>query len=105
MYPKYIIVTNPGEYNGFLRMGYAWNHRDLIIGYEKVHGGGWYDRDDNARKIVLYGFSVDYGDPDFNFLDRIPKEFQDYKFYRCNDIYYQKGDYAEEIDLSNIEWV
>lgn len=105
MYPKYIIVTNPGEHEGFLRLGYAWNHRDLRIGYEIIHGGGWYDRDDYNMKIVLYGFSVDFGEADFTFLDRIPKELQEYKFYRSSDPYYQRGDFAEEIDLSHIEWV
>ena len=29
MYPKFIIVTSPGEKEGFLRMGMAINHKDL----------------------------------------------------------------------------
>lgn len=35
MHPKFIIVSQPKETRGFLRMGMVCNHRDLIEGYEK----------------------------------------------------------------------
>lgn len=39
MHPKYIIAGDPKTGKGFLRMGMIINHKDLIVGYEKVWGG------------------------------------------------------------------
>lgn len=101
MNPKFIIVTQPHETRGLLRMGMVINHKDLVIGYEKVHGGGWWMRDDEKKEIVLYGSSYDYGSANFRFLDMIPSEFKDYTFLYTPFI----GVPANPLDLSNVEWV
>lgn len=66
----------------------------------KVHGGGWYDKDDVKKTITLYGESGDYGEPKLSFLDRIPRELRDYKFY-YTPIHGLPGN---ELDLSEVEW-
>lgn len=101
MYPKFIIVTQPGEYEGTLRMGECINHRDLVIGYEKVHGGGWYLREDERKSITLYGSSGDFGSPRLKFLNRIERRFRDYIFWYTPFI----GCPPNPIDTSEVEWI
>lgn len=101
MYPKFIIVSEPRELEGTLRLGWCINHKDLVIGYEKVHGGGWYLRDDEKKTITLYGSSCDYGDPQLRFIDRIPKEFIDYTFWFTPF----QGCPPNPIDTSNVKWI
>lgn len=82
-------------------MGTAVNHKDLVIGYEKVHGGGWWERDDNRKTITLYGSSGDYGDPKFRCLKRIPSEFRGYTFI-YTPIHGLPGN---PLELTDIEWI
>ena len=73
---------------------------DLIRGYVKTHGGGWYHKDDESKVMTLYGSSGDYGEPDFRFLDRIPRELKDYSF-----IYTPFwGAPEKELSLEWVEW-
>lgn len=101
MYPKFIIVTQPGELEGLLRMGECINHRDLIIGYEKVHGGGWYLRDDARKVVTLYGSSGDFGEPKLIFLNRIEARYRDYTFQYASS----RDASPAPIDTSQVEWV
>lgn len=101
MHPKYIIVTQPHETRGLLRMGMVINHKDLVIGYEKVHGGGWWMRDDEKKEIVLYVASCDYGSADFRFLNMIPKEFEEYTFYYTP----YPNIPPNKLDLSEVKWI
>ena len=64
-------------------------------------GGGWYDKDDAKKTITLYGGSGDYGEPKLSFLDRIPRELRDYKFF-FTPIHGLPGN---ELDLSEVEWI
>ena len=49
MHPKFIIVSNPDEpLVGRFVYGKI-SHRHLVEGYVKVHGGGWYEKDDENR--------------------------------------------------------
>lgn len=101
MYPKFIIVTQPGERKGYLRLGWCVNHKDLVIGYEKVHGGGWYLRDDDKKTITLYGSSCDYGDPKLGMIDCIDREFRDYSFWFTPYI----GCPPNPLDMSHVRWI
>lgn len=101
MYPKFIIASKPGTLKGRLRMGMVNQHKDLIIDYEKVHGGGWWAKNEEKKQIILYGESGDYGHPDFRFLDMIPKEYEGYTFIYTP---YESLP-GNELDLSQIEWV
>lgn len=101
MYPKFIIVTSPGETEGFLRMGMAINHKDLIVEYEKVHGGGWWSKNDEKKEIILYGSSGDYGHPDFRFLNVIERKYIDYTFIYTPHISLP----GNVLDLSSVRWI
>lgn len=80
--------------------GMVFQHKELVKGYVKTHGGGWFHKDDDKKVMTLYGRSGDYGDPDFRFLDRIPSELKGYSFVYAHDW----GDEERELDLSDIEW-
>lgn len=101
MYPKFIIAARPGTTGGFLRMGMAYNHKDLVIGYEKVYGGGWWSRNDEKKEIILYGSSGDYGSPKFSCLSMAPAQFRDYTFIYTP---YQ-GLPGNVLDMSDVTWV
>ena len=104
MYPKFVLVSRPETpLIGTFIYGLVWNHKDLVDAlpaYVKVRGGGWYDKDDAKKTITLYGESGDYGEPKLSFLDRIPRELRDYKFYYI-PIHGLPGN---ELDLSEVEW-
>ena len=101
MHPKFIIVSRPDDpLRGTFVYGKVWNHKDLVTGYVKVHGGGWYDRDDEHLTITLFGSSGDYGDPRLAFLNRIPSELRPYTFY-YTPIHGLPG---AQLDLSEVEW-
>jgi len=101
MYPKFIIVSQPKEMKGYLRMGICINHKDLVIGYEKVHGGGWYMIDEEKKSVVLYGSSGDYGEPMFCFLDMIDRRFKDYSFWYASSMSATQN----PIDTTGVEWI
>ncbi len=107
MYPKFILVSDPKKpLEGTFVYGIVWNHKDLAEAYEKahgymkVHGGGWYEKDDAKKTVILYGESGDYGEPRLSFLNRIPKELEEYKFY-YTPIHGLPGN---ELDLTDVEW-
>ena len=101
-HPKFILVSEPSSpLVGTFVYGMVWQHKDLVKGYVKVHGGGWYRKDDSARTITLYGSSGDFGEPRLAFLNRIPAELRDYKFY-FSPAWNLPGN---ELDLSEVEWI
>ena len=101
MYPKFILVSRPDSpLVGTFVYGMVSQHKDLVKDYVKVHGGGWYEKDDDKKTITLYGGSGDYGEPNLSFLDRIPRELYGYKFF-FTPIHGLPGN---ELDLSEVEW-
>ena len=101
MHPKYIITGDPHTGRGYIRMGMVINHKDLIVGYEKVWRGGWWARDDEKKTIILYGSSCDFGSADFRHLKLIDKELRDYTFI-FTPIFNLPGNV---LDLSDVEWI
>ena len=102
MHPKFLLVSHPKTpLTGTFVYGMVGQHKELIEGYVKTHGGGWYNQDDSKKVMTLYGSSGDYGEPDFRFLDRIPARLKGYTFV------YDPGWGKEgrELDLSDVEWL
>lgn len=82
MHPKFILFSYPGTpLVGTFIYGMVGQHKELIPGYGKVHGGGWYQLDTEARTIILYGSSGDYGPANLAFLNRIPSSLRGYQFF------------------------
>lgn len=102
MHPKFILVSDPqSPLTGTFVYGMVFQHKDLVKGYVKVHGGGWYNKDDAAKTMTLYGSSGDYGSPRLSFLNRIPSELRGYKFF-YTPIWGLPGN---ELDLTDVEWI
>ena len=101
MHPKFIIVSRPEEpLVGSFVYGKVNSHRHLVEGYVKVHGGGWYEKDNEKKTMLLYGSSGDYGEPHLDFLNRIPCKLKDYTFYFSPDW----GKTSTKLDVSGVEW-
>ena len=102
MHPKFILVSEPERpLTGTFVYGMVFQHKDLVKGYVKVHGGGWYNKDDASKTMTLYGSSGDYGAPRLSFLNRIPEELRGYRFF-YSPIWGLPGN---ELDLSDVEWI
>ena len=101
MFPKFILVSDPKRpLTGTFVYGMVGQHKDLVQGYVKVHGGGWYEKDDAKKTITLDGSSGDYGEPRLLFLNRIPRELEAYTFY-YTPIHGLPGN---RLDLTDVEW-
>ena len=104
MYPKFVLVSRPDSpLVGTFVYGEVWNHKDLVDalpGYVKVHGGGWYEKDDEKKTITLYGSSGDYGSPRLAFLNRITSELRPYTFL-YTPIHNLP---ANPLDLTDVDW-
>ncbi len=102
MHPKFILVSEPGSpLLGTLVYGKVGQHKELVQGYVKVHGGGWYLKDDEKKTMLLYGSSGDYGAPRLSFLNRIPRELKGYRFLYSPDW----GKTTAVLDLEEIQWI
>ena len=102
MHPKFILVSEPERpLTGTFVYGMVFQHKDLVKGYVKVHGGGWYNKDDASKTMTLYGSSGDYGAPRLSFLNRIPEELRGYRFF-YSPIWGLPGN---ELDLADVEWI
>ena len=101
MHPKFILVSEPqSPLTGTFVYGMVFQHKDLVKGYVKVHGGGWYSKADAAKPMTLYGSSGDYGAPKLSFLNRIPEELRGYRFF-YSPIWGLPGN---ELELTDVEW-
>ncbi len=102
MNPKFLLVSDPeAPLIGTFVYGMVGQHKELVKGYVKTHGGGWFHQDDARRIMTLYGSSGDYGEPDFRFLDRIPSELKGYSFVYSPGW----GEEEHELDVSTVEWI
>ena len=102
MFPKFVLVADPKTpLTGTFVYGMVGQHKELVHGYVKVHGGGWYDKDDVAKTVTLYGGSGDYGEPRLAFLNRIPKALKGYRFFYTP----VHGLPGNELPLDDVEWV
>jgi hypothetical protein len=102
MYPKFIIMAFPDRpLAGTFIFGKVYNHCELVKGYGKVYGGGWYEKDDEKKTMLLYGASGDYGEPCLEFLNRIPARLKGYAFFYAPSL----DDRRQPLDLSSVEWI
>lgn len=102
MHPKFILFASADKpLAGTFVYGMTFQHKDLVKGYGKVHGGGWYQKDDKHKTMTLYGSSGDYGEPDFKFLNRIPFELKGYRFIFTP----VQGLPGNELPLDDVEWI
>ena len=106
-HPKFVLVSDPATpLVGTFLFGLVDQHRDLVRAYEevhgyvKVHGGGWYMKDDTRRSITLYGGSGDYGEPQLSFLNRIPRCLEGYTFLFTPNPSLP----GNILDLDGVEW-
>lgn len=101
-HPKFILVSDPKTpLVGRFVYGMVGQHKELVQGYVKVHGGGWYLKDDIKKTLTLYGSSGDYGEPKLAFLNQIPRELKDYTFL-YTPIWGLPGN---KLDISQVEWI
>ena len=107
MNPKFVLVSSASSpMVGTFVYGMVGQHEELVrqyeeaFGYARPRGGGWYEKDDGARTMILYGSSGDYGEPRLAFLNRIPAELKGYKFY----FRVGPGFPMNELDLEDVEW-
>ena len=101
MNPKFMLISDPATpLIGTFVYGMVGQHKELVRGYAKTHGGGWYHKDDDRKIMTLYGSSGDYGEADFRFLDRIPAELKGYSFVHRSSY---NGE-ERELDLSDVTW-
>ena len=101
MNPKFILVSDPkSPLAGTFVYGLVWQHKDLVQGYVKVHGGGWYLKDDARKTMTLYGSSGDFGAPQLAFLNRIPRELRDYTFFFTPSPSLP----GNPLDLTEVDW-
>ena len=107
-HPKFILVSSPDTPRiGRFVYGMVGQHKELAelareyMGYVRIHGGGWYDKDDESKTMTLYGSSGDYGEPRLAFLNQIPRELRDYKFI-FSPGWNLPGN---ELDLRDAEWI
>ena len=108
MNPKFVLVSLPGSPRvGTFVYGLVGQHEELVrrfeeqFGYVKTHGGGWYEKDENACTMTLYGRSGDYGEPRLAFLNRIPAELRGYRFFWSPGW----GLPPNPLDLQDVEWI
>ena len=108
MHPKFILIARADEpLKGYFVYGRVYNHSELAedfearAGYCRVHGGGWYWKDDAKKELILYGQSGDYGGPDFNFFNRVPADLRDYSITYTPMLKLP----GNPVDLSGVEWI
>lgn len=66
MLPKFIITTD-----GHLRLGMVNQHKDLLKPGDQCIGGGYYQFDWTANRLLLDRASYDFGRPRWHLLDRL----------------------------------
>ena len=66
MLPKFIITTD-----GHLRLGMVNQHKDLLKPGDQCIGGGFYQFDWTANRLLLDRASYDFGRPRWHLLDRL----------------------------------
>jgi len=56
--PKFVITSRD-----YLRLGMVNLHKDLLQEDEQCYGGGYYEFDYMANRLLLHGASFDFGPP------------------------------------------
>lgn len=64
--PKFILTDT-----GYFRLGMVELHKDLLLPGEECYGGGYYEFDWPANRLVLTGQSYDFGPPRWHWVDKL----------------------------------
>ena len=81
--PKFVITMD-----GYFRLGMVHQHKDLLIGNDLCIGGGYYHFDWIASRLLLDGFSYDFGEPRWHLLNTlfVPEQYRGLRLvYMYND--------------------
>lgn len=112
MAQKFVIVVDKNEYKEYLdhdteliaklRLGNVIYHKELVSKNEYCFGGGAFEYSANDKDVLLYGTSGDYGDPRWDFPDKIICETD-----IAGKIEYMKSDFLtsgseEKLDLRTL---
>ena len=91
--PKFIITME-----GYFRLGMVNQHKELLQPGDQCLGGGYYHFDYVSNRLLLSGFSYDFGTPKWHLIDtlHIPA------VYRGLRLIYQYND-GEHDDLNLME--
>ena len=89
--PKFIITRD-----GMFRMGYVYLHRDLLKPGDVCYGGGFFEFDYVSNRLLLSGFSTDFGKPKWERLTvlKVPEAYRGLRI-----IYAQWGDWEKAVDI------
>ncbi len=91
LHPKFVITAG-----GMLRLGMVNMHKDLLQHGDVCLGGGFWEIDYVANRLLLDGRSFDYGEPRWSRV----KELVVPKSYEGMRIYYRGGAMADDFDVS-----
>ena len=91
LHKKFIITTV-----GHLRLGLVNMHRDLLLPGDSCAGGGFWDIDYTANRLVLSGRSFDFGEPQWGVVStlHVPQA------YRSLSIVYEGDTPSQNFDVS-----
>lgn len=95
--PKFIITMD-----GYFRLGMVDQHKDLLIGNDSCIGGGYYRFDWTSNRLLLDGFSYDFGEPRWHLLDTlyVPDQYRGLILvYSYNDRYHEDFNVSEELNI------
>lgn len=92
-YPKFILT-----HRGVLRLGMVRLHRHLLQPGEACCGGGYYEFDFVAGRLLLSGRSTDFGSPQWLRFDTLTVPAS----YRGLRLVCRPSDGGEDFDLSDV---
>lgn len=105
LYNKFVIVSNsPTKANGdaYIKCAPCTSHFELIDKEDRCFGGGMYIEKPEKSELLLYGKSVDYGEPQFygwNSLTMLDKKYKGWKIVYVKNI--EDLNHAVRVDLTN----
>lgn len=91
--PKFIITLD-----GHFRLGMVDQHKELLQAGDQCIGGGYYRFDYVSNRLMLSGYSYDFGQPKWHLLDviRIPAVYRGLRL-----IYQYEDGFHDDIDITD----
>ena len=98
MEPKFVLTLS-----GHLRIGSVMMHKDLLLPDDTCVGGGFWEVDPIAMKLLLSGRSYDYGKPRWSFVTGklyVPKDYRGLRIEYNGDSLMDYVDVSSEFEIS-----